>query len=75
MERAEKIKNLINERKASGKYREQTKIEEGSSGHGYASVFGRFLDASVNKIYIEEPYVRVFHQVFFTHFSHKLQKF
>ena len=63
MDRAEKIKTLINERKASGKYREQRKIEAGSMGHGYNSIFGRFLDASITEIHVEEPYVRAIHQV------------
>lgn len=63
MERAEKIKSLIDERKAAGKYREQTRIEAGTTGHGYASLFGRFLDASVTHIHIEDPYIRTFHQV------------
>lgn len=63
MDRAERIKTLIDEKKSHGKYREQMKIENGSSGHGYRSVFGRFLDASVTQIRIEDPYVRTFHQV------------
>ena len=65
MKRAEKIKVLITERKAAGKYREQMKIEAGSTGHGYATLFGRFLDASVTHIHIEDPYIRAFHQVSF----------
>ncbi|XP_043267706.1 MIT domain-containing protein 1-like [Venturia canescens] len=62
IERAEKVKALIDERKAAGKYREQTRIEAGSIGHGYATLFGRFLDASVTQIDIEDPYIRSFHQ-------------
>lgn len=74
IERAEKIKSLIDERKAAGKYREQMKIEAGSIGHGYATLFGRFLEASVTHIHIEDPYIRSFHQViiivlFFHHYS------
>ena len=63
MDRAERIKALIDDKKSHGKYREQMKIENGSSGYGYGSVFGRFLDASVTQIRIEDPYVRTFHQV------------
>lgn len=63
MGRAETIKALIKEKKAAGKYREQTRIEAGSTGYGYATVFGRFLDASVTHIHIEDPYIRKFHQV------------
>ncbi|XP_046747857.1 MIT domain-containing protein 1-like [Diprion similis] len=62
MDRAETIKELIKEQKSAGRYREQTKIEAGSTGHGYATVFGRFLDASVTYIHIEDPYIRSFHQ-------------
>ncbi|XP_051172438.1 MIT domain-containing protein 1-like [Leptopilina boulardi] len=62
MDRAERIKSLIEDRKSRGKYREQIKIENGSSGYGYGSVFGRFLDASVTQIQIEDPYIRSFHQ-------------
>lgn len=62
MDRAERIKCLIEDKKSRGKYREQIKIENGSSGYGYGSVFGRFLDAGVTQIHIEDPYVRTFHQ-------------
>lgn len=61
--RAEKVKKLIIARKSAGIYRELTKIENGSTGHGYASVFGRFLDGTVTYINIEDPYIRAFHQV------------
>lgn len=66
MKRAEYIKKLINERKKLGKYREQMKIEAGSIGHGYESLFGRFLDASVIHVHIEDPYIRAYHQVIYT---------
>lgn len=62
MDRAETIKGIIQEHKAAGKYREQTRIEAGSTGHGYATLFGRFLDPSVTHIHIEDPYIRIFHQ-------------
>ncbi|XP_034944624.1 MIT domain-containing protein 1-like [Chelonus insularis] len=63
MERAEKIKKLIDEGKASGKYREHTKIEAGSIKHGYDSTFGRFLDNSITYILVEDPYIRAYHQI------------
>ncbi|XP_036139370.1 MIT domain-containing protein 1 [Monomorium pharaonis] len=62
LDRAEKVKELISRRKSIGTYRELSRIEDGSTGHGYASVFGRFLDATVTHIDIEDPYIRVFHQ-------------
>ncbi|XP_011298171.1 MIT domain-containing protein 1-like [Fopius arisanus] len=60
--RAEDLKELIRKRKAEGKYREQMKIEAGSVGHGYRSLFGRFLDDTVTHVHIEDPYVRAYHQ-------------
>lgn len=65
MDRAEKIKILIEKEKATGTYRELIKIETDSIGHGYGTVFGRFLDATVTYINIEDPYIRAFHQVLF----------
>ncbi|XP_032671398.1 MIT domain-containing protein 1-like [Odontomachus brunneus] len=62
LDRAEKVKKFIHTRKLVGSYRESTKIESGSIGHSYASVFGRFLDNSVTFINIEDPYIRAFHQ-------------
>ncbi|XP_014488601.1 PREDICTED: MIT domain-containing protein 1-like [Dinoponera quadriceps] len=62
LERAEKLKSFIHARKLDGLYRESTRIENGSTGHSYASVFGRFLDGTVTYINIEDPYIRTFHQ-------------
>ncbi|KAG7187974.1 hypothetical protein KM043_013930 [Ampulex compressa] len=62
LDRAEKVKALIESRKLAGTYRELIKIENGTAGHGYATVFGRFLDAAVTHIRIEDPYIRMFHQ-------------
>lgn len=63
LDRAETVKRFITERKLDGTYRELMKIENGSKGHGYASVLGRFLDGTVTYIDIEDPYIRAFHQV------------
>lgn len=57
------MKKLIITRKAAGIYRELIKIENGSTGHSYASVFGRFLESTVTYINIEDPYIRAVHQV------------
>ncbi|XP_066585935.1 MIT domain-containing protein 1-like [Prorops nasuta] len=62
LERAEKVKELIRQRKEAGDYRELIKIENNAIGYGYTTVFGRFLDASVTSIHIEDPYIRLFHQ-------------
>jgi delta 1-pyrroline-5-carboxylate dehydrogenase len=61
--RAEKVKQLIEEQKATGKYHEQIVIEINSTGHSYKNVFGRFLDEEVTSVEVEDPYVRSFHQV------------
>lgn len=63
MDRAERIQNLIAEKKSIGQYREHMKIENGSTGHDYNSLFGRFLDVTVTQIQIEDPYIRSAHQV------------
>ncbi|XP_015119703.1 MIT domain-containing protein 1 [Diachasma alloeum] len=60
--RAEDVKIMIGKKKAEGKYREQMRIEAGSVGHGYNSLFGRFLDATVTHVRIEDPYIRAYHQ-------------
>ncbi|XP_017793718.1 PREDICTED: MIT domain-containing protein 1-like [Habropoda laboriosa] len=62
LDRAEKIKILIEKQKATGTYRELIKVQSGSIGYGYTSVFGRFLDTRVTYIHIEDPYIRAFHQ-------------
>ncbi|KAH0554743.1 MIT domain-containing protein 1-like [Cotesia glomerata] len=62
LDRAEKLKVLIEEKKALGQYREQTKIEAGATGYDYDSLFGRFLDENVVWIHVEDPYIRAYHQ-------------
>lgn len=62
MGRAEKVKQLIEEQKAMGKYHEQIFIENDSTGHSYKNLFGRFLDEEVTSVEVEDPYVRSFHQ-------------
>lgn len=63
MGRAEKVKELIEEQKALGKYHEQIVIENDSTGHSFKNLFGRFLDEEVTSVEVEDPYVRSFHQV------------
>lgn len=63
MGRAESVKKRIDEEKRLGLYHEQIIIEENSSGHSYEKVFGRFFDQEVTKIEIDDPYIRLFHQV------------
>lgn len=63
MDRAERIKIHVEREKAAGNYHEQVTIEADSTGHSYGSVFGRFLDAGVKDIEVDDPYVRQPHQV------------
>ena len=49
---------------AAGKYHEQVHIESNSVGHSYERLFGRFLDASVTAVEVEDPYIMNIHQVF-----------
>lgn len=63
LERAEKLDELIRNVKEAGKYHEQIKIEAGSTGNSYETIFGRFLEDSVTVIEVEDPYVRSHHQI------------
>ena len=40
------------------KYHEQIHIVEGSQGHSYEEIFGRFLDASITEVHVEDAYIR-----------------
>ena len=48
------------------KYHEQIRIEEGSCGHSYEEIFGRFLDASVTEVHVNDSYIRSIHQACIT---------
>ncbi|KAF5286334.1 hypothetical protein FQA39_LY04232 [Lamprigera yunnana] len=62
MKRAEQIKALVEELKKEGNFHEQIHVQNDSVGHSYNTVFARFLDEDINKIKIEDPYVRTHHQ-------------
>ena len=63
MDRAEKLKTQIETEKRLGRYHEQLHITDGSTGHSYRSVLGRFLDGRVTAVEVEDPYIRAAHQV------------
>ena len=63
MDRSEKVHEIIRQEKEKGKYNEQIKIQVDSTGHSYETIFGRFLDSSVHKITVEDPYIRAHHQI------------
>ncbi|KAG7305001.1 hypothetical protein JYU34_010436 [Plutella xylostella] len=62
MNRAETIKRIVLHQKETGQFHEQVHIENNSTGHGYKTLFGRFLDADVDFVIVEDPYIRSFHQ-------------
>ena len=39
------------------------RIADGETGYSYASLFGEYLDKSVHRVEIEDPYIRASHQV------------
>lgn len=47
----------------AGKYHEQIRIENNSTGHSYERLFGRFLDETLTGVIVEDPYIRSTHQV------------
>jgi hypothetical protein len=61
--RAEQLKSHIASEKEKGKYREHFTIQNGATGYSYNSVMGRFLDADVEWVQIDDPYIRQAHQV------------
>lgn len=63
MSRAEKLRDLIEAQKRSGKFHEQIRVEANSVGNSYEKLFGRFLDEHVTEVQVEDPYVRSHHQV------------
>ncbi|CAG0913682.1 unnamed protein product [Notodromas monacha] len=61
--RAEQLREQVERAKRRGEYQEQRRIEDGSVGHSYESVFGRFLDSATTTIRVLDPYIRALHQV------------
>lgn len=62
MNRAEEIQREVNQLKEAGKYHEQINIANGSTGHSYERVLGRFLDNKVIEVEVQDPYIRSHHQ-------------
>ena len=59
----ESAKNTLVDAKVPTLRHQQIMIEENSTGHSYATVFGRYLNDEVTEIEIDDPYIRLFHQV------------
>ncbi|XP_070554446.1 MIT domain-containing protein 1-like [Ptychodera flava] len=64
MLRAEKLKEHIENEKKAGKYHEQYKIPQDSTGHSYKSVFGKFIDEFLTEVTVDDAYVRQTHQIY-----------
>lgn len=64
IDRAEKLKDCIQKQKEDEKYHEQIRIEADSCGHSYEEIFGRFLDASITEVHVEDSYIRNIHQIY-----------
>jgi len=63
LSRSEQVQQIIDKEKQNGKYHEHIKIEANSTGYSYESIFGRFLDNQVQRIIVEDPYIRAHHQI------------
>ena len=63
IERAEKLKKLVDEIKESGKYHEQINIEDNAVGYSYEKVFSRFLkNEFIEAIEVDDAYIKTRHQ-------------
>lgn len=58
LDRAEAVKGIIQQLKESGQFHEMLHISLNSTGHGYNSVFGRFLDNDVSIVIIDDPNIK-----------------
>ena len=63
MTRAEAVKEHVNKLKTQGKYHEQRKIADDSTGNSYQSIFSPFLDNSIIWVRIEDAYLMSNQQV------------
>ncbi|XP_069747104.1 MIT domain-containing protein 1 isoform X3 [Narcine bancroftii] len=64
MDRAEKLKEHLNDLKEKGKYHEQIKIPEDATGFSYEKLFKSYLDSFVTEVWVEDPYIRHVHQLY-----------
>lgn len=75
IKRAEQIKAILPDVNSRGQVLDKISIMEGESGYGYERIFGKYLDANVTEILIEEPYIKEYYQVkpiyFFLNFKAK----
>lgn len=75
MERAEQIKEHTTKLKEEGKYHEQIKIADSSTGYSYESLFKPYITDGLTEVWVEDPYVRHVHQLYnFLRFCEMLLK-
>ncbi|XP_037383844.1 MIT domain-containing protein 1 isoform X2 [Talpa occidentalis] len=58
MDRAENIKQYLDQEKEDGKYHKQIKIEENATGFSYESLFQEYLNETITEVWVEDPYIR-----------------
>lgn len=75
MDRAEQIKAHVNQLKEDGKYHEQIKIAEDSTGYSYETLFKPYISNALTEVWVEDPYIRHTHQLYnFLRFCEMLLK-
>jgi len=63
MNRAEKLKILIEREKKAGRFHEQFRIPDNGVGYSYERLMKSLLDDEVTHIDVEDAYIRVHHQL------------
>lgn len=63
IDRAEQIKIRVQKHSETGEIIANIPIDDDSSGHSYKSLFGKYLNADVKEILLDEPYLTERYQV------------
>ncbi|KAK2839984.1 hypothetical protein Q5P01_013724 [Channa striata] len=64
MDRAEQIKEHVNQLREDGKYHEQIRILEDATGYSYESLFKPYISSTLSEVWVEDPYIRQTHQLY-----------
>lgn len=48
---------------SDGKYHEQIRIAENSTGYSYGALFKPYISNLLTEVWVEDPYIRHIHQV------------
>uniref|UniRef100_A0A8C0YPF7 MIT, microtubule interacting and transport, domain containing 1 n=1 Tax=Cyprinus carpio carpio TaxID=630221 RepID=A0A8C0YPF7_CYPCA len=71
----EKIKDHVNKLKEEGKYHEEIKIADSSTGFSYESLLKPYIRDGLTEVWVQDPYVRHVHQLYhFLRFCEMLLK-